>query len=223
MIFFIEQYRNKSINIDSLTPLQIKLLKGIINYSEIEVNRADGPARFLASCFDIPTAAINSYFCLLPLMNDVEKNNVTNSLAINANKLLKKVGMQSWTKPVRNDHTEKNVVQVDRFRNHVWWVGGNGLTYRSVFPAAIMMKSIEMVDVLTEVAQKALSSVSQNTFDTAFWIEGMTADGAGWGHGRQSLIFGYPVGGASSALGILAKLKGRSSFKFYKRLFLVYL
>ena len=203
-----ETYRNNSIDIDSLTPLQVNLLKAIVNYSKIEVSRVDVSARFHASCFAIPTAAINSYFCLLTLMDATEKNNTTNTLVIKANKLLKEVGMQSWTQPIRNDDTDKNVVQVDRFRGHVWWVAGNGLSYRSVFPAAIMMKSIAMVDVLAEVAQKGLSNVSQNTYESAFWTEGMTSDGAGWGHGRQSNIWGYPIAGTANALSLMRVLKG---------------
>ena len=90
-------------------------------------------------------------------MDASKKNNITNTLAINANKLLKEVGMQSWTKPARKDDTQKNVVQVDRFRGHIWWVGANGLSYRSILSTAIIMKSIAMVDVLVEVAQKGLS------------------------------------------------------------------
>jgi len=40
-------------------------------------------------------------------MDASKKNNITNTLAINANKLLKEVGMQSWTKPAREDDTKR--------------------------------------------------------------------------------------------------------------------
>ena len=100
------------------------------------------------------------------------------------------------------------MVQVDRFRGHIWWVGANGLSYRSILSTAIIMKSIAMVDVVAEVAQKGLSNVSQNTYESAFWTEGMTSDGAGWGHGRQSNIWGYPIAGTANALSLMRVLKG---------------
>ena len=163
-----KSYRGKSIDVSNLTSTQIKLFKGYLNYGTLEANRSND-YRFHASCFAIPTAAINSYFSLLGAMDEIEKDNTLNTLVFEANTMLKKMGMQSWTHPLRNDSTDDNVVQVERFRNHVWWVGGNALGYRSLLPAAFMMKSVPMVDVVAEVSQKALSSVSQNTYDTAFW------------------------------------------------------
>ena len=65
-----------------------------------------------------------------------------------------------------------------------------------------------MIDVLSKVAAGSISQVSQNTYDKAFWIEGFTADGAGWGHGRQCLIWGYPIHGTNGSLNILSKLAG---------------
>ena len=74
---------------------------------------------------------------------------------------------------------------ISRFRNHVWWVGGNALAYRSLLPVAAMYRSIPMVDLLAEVCQRGISMTSQNTYSEAFWTEGFTADGAGWGHGKH--------------------------------------
>ena len=48
---------------------------------------------------------------------------------------------------------------------------------------------------------------SQTTYSDAFWTEGFTADGAGWGHGKQCLIWGYPIDGTSNALKMLNMLK----------------
>lgn len=185
-----------------------RLLEGVVKVGKIELERGDiTSGRFHASCFAIPTAAINMYFCLFELMEEVEVGNLTDPLILEANRVLKEVGMQSWTQPFRNDETDKNVIQVDRFRNHVWWVGGNGIAYRSVLPAAVMMRSVEMMDVLAEVAKGAISSVSQNTYNEAFWTEGFTADGAGWGHGKQCLIWGYPIDGTGAALSLLGFFK----------------
>jgi hypothetical protein len=180
------------------------LLAGVIKIGKIELERLNvSSGRFHSSCFAIPTAAVNMYFCFFDLMEKVEEGSLTDSLFVEANKVLKEVGMQAWTQPYRNDETDKNVVQVERFRNHVWWVGGNGIAYRSVLPAAAMMNSVEMMDVLADVAKGAISTVSQNTFEKSFWTEGFTADGAGWGHGMQCLIWGYPIHGTSAALSLL--------------------
>lgn len=90
----------------------------------------------------------------------------------------------------------------------VWWVGGNALGYRALLPVAAMFSSVPMVDVVAEVCLGAISVTSQNTYYKAFWREGFTADGAGWGHGTQCLIWGYPIHGTAAALGILNTLKG---------------
>lgn len=122
--------------------------------------------------------------------------------------MLKVVGLQAWTQPLRNDATDNNVVSIERFRNHVWWVGGNALAYRSLLPVAAMYSSVPMVDLLAEVCQRSISMTSQVTYEESFWTEGFTADGAGWGHGMQCLVWGYPIDGASNALNMLTMLRG---------------
>ena len=71
-----------------------------------------------------------------------------------------------------------------------------------------MYRSIPMVELLSEVCQKAISVTSQNTYETSFWNEGFTADGAGWGHGKQCLIWGYPIDCTLGSLNMLSMLKG---------------
>ena len=122
--------------------------------------------------------------------------------------MLKTIALQAWTQPLRHDETDENVVSISRFRNHVWWVGGNALAYRSLLPVAAMYRSIPMIDLLAEVCQRGISMTSQTTYSDAFWTEGFTADGAGWGHGKQCLIWGYPIDGTSNALKMLNMLKG---------------
>lgn len=185
-----------------------KFYKGIIHYGNLETGRNNAAPRFHASCFLIPTAAVNIYFSLLQQMDEVEAGKNTNPLQNDACVLLKELALQCWTQPLRNDATDNNVVQIERFRNHVWWVGGNGLAYRSLFPTAFMYKSIPMIDLLAEVCQRGISQASQATYNESFWIEGFTADGAGWGHGKQSLIWGYPIDGGNNALNMLVMLKG---------------
>jgi len=183
-------------------------LKAILHYGTIEIGRSNKLPRFHASCFAIPTATVNTYFCMLKKMDDVEAGKIKDNQLVAVCNMLKTVSFQAWTQPLRNDETDKNVVQIERFRNHVWWVGGNALAYRSLLPVAFMYKSIPMVDLLAQVCQKCISTTSQNTYNTAFWTEGFTADGAGWGHGKQCLIWGYPIDGTSNALSILNILKG---------------
>jgi chondroitin AC lyase len=182
-------------------------LKAILYYGTMEIGRSNKLPRFHASCFAIPTAAVNTYFCMLKTMDDVEAGKIKEKQLIAVAEMLKTVSLQAWTQPLRNDETDKNVVQIERFRNHVWWVGGNALAYRSLLPVAFMYKSIPMIDLLAEVCRKCISTTSQNTYNSAFWIEGFTTDGAGWGHGKQCLIWGYPIDGTSNALSMLNMLK----------------
>ncbi|WPO78227.1 polysaccharide lyase family 8 super-sandwich domain-containing protein [Flavobacterium sp. KACC 22761] len=185
-----------------------KFYKAIIHYGNLEMGRNNAAPRFHASCFLIPTAAVNIYFSLLKQMDQVEAGKSKNPLLNDASLVLKEVALQCWTQPFRNDATDNNVVQIERFRNHVWWVGGNALAYRSLLPTAFMYKSIPMIDLLSEVCQRGISQTSQSTYNESFWIEGFTADGAGWGHGKQSLIWGYPIDGGNNALNMLVMLKG---------------
>lgn len=189
-----------------------KFYKAIIHYGKLETGRNNVAPRFHASCFLIPTAAVNIYFSLLKQMDEVEAGKSKNSLQKDACLILKEVALQSWTQPLRNDATDKNVVQIERFRNHTWWVGGNALAYRSLLPTAFMYKSIPMIDLLAEVCQRGISQTSQRTTKESFWTEGFTADGAGWGHGYQSLIWGYPIDGTNNALNMMVMLQ-RSPWK----------
>lgn len=178
--------------------------KAVLRYGDIETRRQPND-RFHASCFAIPKAACGVYYALFNQM-DIPGDTVV--VRKSACDMLKKLAMQSWTQPKRNDDTEKNVVSVERFRHHVSWVGGNALAYRPLLETAVLMDSIPMVDVVAEVAKGSLSSVSQPTYQDAFWNEGFTADGAGWGHGLQCLVWGYPIHGAQSAQNLLWTLRG---------------
>ena len=181
--------------------------KAIIHYGKLEIARPNNNSRFHSSCFAIPTAAVNIYFCHLPQMDASEKGENMDELLKASCDMLKTVALQAWTQPLRHDGTDDNVVSIPRFRNHVWWVGGNALGYRSLLPVAMMYRSIPMVDLLMEICQKGISITSQNTYSEAFWTEGFTADGAGWGHGMQCLVWGYPIDGTSNALNMLSMMK----------------
>lgn len=190
--------------------LRARWFRAALHYGRLERLRPDGRFRFHNSCFAIPTAAINAYFVAFETMQKIEVGETSSTLDREAHGMLVEIGTQAWTVPARHDETDDDPVQLERFRNHVWWVGGNGLTYRPVFPAAIMLGRADMIDVLAEVAYRGISAVSYRTQNTAFWVEGMTVDGAGWGHGRQTLIFGYPFHGMMAVLEMLGEHLART-------------
>ena len=198
-------YRREELKMESGV-LPEKLLKAVVHYGMLEIRRPNTDSRFHASCFAIPTAAMNTYFACLEQMDEVERGNA-DTLLTAACDMLKVIGLQAYTQPLRHDETDKNVVSIERFRNHVWWVGGNALAYRSLLPVAAMYSSVPMVDLLAEVCRNGISVTSQWSNEHSFWTEGFTADGAGWGHGKQCLVWGYPIDGTFNALKILGILK----------------
>ncbi|MFY0605101.1 MAG: hypothetical protein JXR10_00200 [Cyclobacteriaceae bacterium] len=204
----LEPYRGKPWKAYAEDEVFQTISRGVIEIGKQELSRPNVNGRFHASCFAIPTCAINAYFALFDLMEAVENQSIKDPTLIELNRVLTEVGRQALTQPYRHDETDHNLLSLERFRNHTWWVGGNALAYRSLLPCAAMIRSAEMVEVLAEVASKSISVTSQVTNQSSFWTEGFTADGAGWGHGKQCLIFGYPVDGTSAALSILGYLQG---------------
>lgn len=200
-----DAYRRGRLTADEA--LDDKVLKAVLHYGMLEAGRSNKISRFHASCFAIPTAAVNIYFAWLDKMDLAERGGA-GSLLEAACDMLKVMGLQAYTQPLRRDKTDENVVSVERFRNHVWWVGGNALAYRSLLPVAAMYSSVPMVDMLVEVCRRGVSATSQTTVQESFWTEGFTVDGAGWGHGKQCLIWGYPIDGTFNALNMLGILKG---------------
>lgn len=199
-------YKNKKLFVGvNLSPAY---LKSILYYTQLELRRPQISGRFHASCFMLPTSAVNMYFDMLPLMEKIEQGKSDDKLLMAVHDALMVIGLQAYSQPYRNDDTQNNLVSVDRFRNHVWWVGGNAIGYRSLLPIAAMYHSIPMVDVLSTVFKGALSMTTPTTNSQSFWIEGITTDGCGYGHGRQCLIWGYPISAILSATSNLSFLKG---------------
>lgn len=200
-----ESYGNKEM---SASDTQLKtLFKAIRHYGRLETDRLNVASRWHTSCFAIPTISYQTYYSLFNLMTRIENGQVRDSLFIEGNKILGQLSLQSWTVPARMDETDKDVIDVERFRRHVWWVGGNATDYRPLLETAAQLSSPEMADVVGEIAVRSLSSVSQATIHDDFWQEGITADGAGWGHGRQCLVWGYPIDGTRGSLRILKIMK----------------
>ena len=201
-----DAYKNKKLFIGTnISPIY---LKSILYYTQLELQRPQISERFHSSCFMLPTAAVNMYFDMLPLMEKVEEGKSTDQLLMAVHDALMVIGLQAFSQPYRDDDTQNNLVSVERFRNHVWWVGGNAIGFRSLLPVAAMYRSIPMVDVLSTVFKSALSMTTPTTNSQTFWIEGITADGCGYGHGRQCLIWGYPISAILSATSNLSFLKG---------------
>ena len=202
-----ELFRNGNMPGKDPEALRRRLFKSYVLYQELEQQRPD-TGRFHQSCFAMPRSGINTYFCFFDIMEKIEGGELKDSLLEAGREAMMHIGFQSWTQPRRFDQTDKHVISVERFQDHVWWVGGNALGYRALFECAAMMSSVEMMDVIAEVSNRAISVVSQTTFDESFWTEGLTADGAGWGHGMQCLVWGYPIHGTSAALNNLNRFQG---------------
>ncbi len=149
-----DAYRRGELSVEKA--VSDKVWKSIIHYTGLEAGRPNETTRFLDSCFGTPTMAVNIYFCYLNEMDKAEAGEA-GGLVTEACEMLKTIGLQAWTQPYRKDETDENVVSTERFRNHVWWVGGNGLGYRALLPVAVMFSSIPMVDVVAEVCLGAIS------------------------------------------------------------------
>ena len=66
-----------------------KCQKAILYYGNLEVSRSNRVHRFHASCFAIPTAAVNTYFCFFKQMEAVEKGKSKDAELIAACDMLK--------------------------------------------------------------------------------------------------------------------------------------
>lgn len=188
--------------------LEEKVFKAIAFYGTLETDRTDtGYGRFHDSIFLLPTCATNIFFALLPDMLALEEGKKVSQAARAAHEQLCRIGLQAWLYPLRNDHTDAHPISVERFREHIHWVGANALPYRPLFQTAVMLGSVEMMDVVTYLVTHIYSPVSANTEAMAFWQEGLCADGFSWGHGRQTYNTGYPLHSAMEGVRIMGFLK----------------
>ena len=65
-----DAFRKKELPTDKA--LSDKVLKAILHYGNIELGRPNDGPRFHASCFAIPTAAVNTYYAYLAQMDEAE-------------------------------------------------------------------------------------------------------------------------------------------------------
>jgi chondroitin AC lyase len=183
--------------------LNERIYRGVIYYLDKEFARTK--LRFHTSCFSIPHSASGIYLARLKDMDKVESAKSKDAYVKKANTYLKKAAFQAFSQPFRKD--VPNPVSVEQFRKNGQFVGGN-FGYRPLLKAALVCNSPKMIDTIVEVCNRALDITSWNTRNTAFWAEGITADGAGWGHGTQCYVCGYPTHGLHSIFNHLHKLKG---------------
>lgn len=193
------------------TEIPERFLRGVIWYGERETGREDrGNVRFHSSIFAIPVCAVNIYFALLPLLHtdgEFPGSEARKLLMTKFRSTLYDLMLQAWTLPLRGDETDATPFWVERFRNHVWWMGGNAVGYRPVFYTALCFGDSRLMDVLSEVIIGAAGSRAAYGEDS-FWTEGFCADGFGWGHGAQAYNDGYPTDALREIFSLIRYFKG---------------
>ena len=75
--------------------LSDKVLKAILHYGNIELGRPNDGPRFHASCFAIPTAAVNTYYAYLAQMDEAEAGQ-GRALLKEVCDMLKALGLQAF-------------------------------------------------------------------------------------------------------------------------------
>ena len=194
--------------------LRHKIFRSIAYYAKREADNPGLVETWHQPSFLVPSLATNLFFFFLPEMEAVEANPGADPLATAVYNQLQRLALQAFTERPRNDHTDGHPVSPERFRLNSRWVSANGIGYRPVLEVAALMLSPEMMDTVAYVAGRAHDPTSHKTVEdgSAFWNEGITADGLGWGHGRQNYTEYYPWHGmadtsnnrgATSAMGLL--------------------
>ena len=87
-----DAYRRGTLTADE--SLSDKVLKAVVHYGMLEAGRSNAVSRFHASCFAIPTAAVNIYFAWLDKMELAERGGATPKLEAACDKL-KVLGLQA--------------------------------------------------------------------------------------------------------------------------------
>ena len=83
------------------------MLKAILHYGNIELGRPNDGPRFHASCFAIPTAAVNIYYAYLAQMEGAEIGQ-GRALLREVCDMLKALGASSFGRnPLRHDETDE--------------------------------------------------------------------------------------------------------------------
>jgi len=180
-----------------------KLVSALLYYFDFELYRTG--YRWVNSTFIFPNLACLTYFAFLDKMEAVESGKETAPRWVRLNQLCKEVSLQCAYQQTEN--RPGPVLTVESFRHHGHWVGGN-FGYRPLIYTALLNRNPLMLDVAVEVILNSFSVTNNRMQNETFWSEGMTADGAGWGHGRQNYIGGYPTDCLSHGTRSLRFLQG---------------
>ena len=177
--------------------LKRRIFRGIAHYAKGEADNPGQSDSWHRPSFAMPSLAASLYFFFLPEMEAVERGEEPDALTGEVYTQLRRVALQAYTMSDRGDHTDDHPVSPERFRESARWVGANALNYRPIFQVAALFRSPEMMDTAAYVAAHALTPASHNMVESgeAFWNEGITADGLGWGHGRPNYTHYYPFHG----------------------------
>lgn len=153
-------------------------------YGKREADDPGQVANWHRPAFLVPSCAASIFFFFLPEMEAVEEGWDKDPLESEAYTQLRRLALQVFTQRPRNDHhTELYPLSPERFRETAQWLGANAITYRPIFQVAALFVSPEMMDTVVYVVAGAHEPASHNWVETdmAFWNEGMTSDGLGWG------------------------------------------
>ena len=185
MVVFYEKILNAWIygHCDRNRANKEKFFKSVIHGFSAECNRRGERERFVVASFLYPQIAIKIYRAFLKDMEDVENGINKDPLAVKVNRILKECASWCYSQP--DWAVSGDFLTVDSFRHANPWVGGN-FGYRPLIKAALVCRNPGMLEVVADVAKGALSYTSYNTRSTAFWIDGLCADGSAWGHGNQN-------------------------------------
>lgn len=188
---------------DHTPEYRAELIRSLTFYFDYELNRND--FRWIASAFHMPGLAIKAYFTFFDDMESVETGRVKDPELVRFNRLCRAVASECFLHPIKPHF--KTIVTASQFRRSGGWVGGN-FCYRPLIDCALVCRNPAMIDVVAEVCRKALSVTSYNTRNESFWQEGLTADGAGWGHTRQNYLYRYVRDGMRGIVDNCLRLKG---------------
>ena len=189
--------------VDHIPEYRTELIRSLTFYFDYELNRND--FRWIASAFHMPYLAIKAYFTFFVDMESVEAGHVDDAALVRFNRLCRAVASECFLHPIKPHF--KTIVTATQFRHSGGWVGGN-FCYRPLIDCALVCRNPAMIDVVTEVCRRALSVTSYNTQNESFWQEGLTADGAGWGHTRQNYLYRYVRDGMRGIVDNCIRLKG---------------
>jgi hypothetical protein len=146
------------------------------------------PDPFTGAAFTGPRAVATMYFALYDQLQAPQSKDVAQAM--------KDALFLAWYHPMRGPGAKAR--RDKPYRAEVF-TGSDGqfamgnLAYRSLVECAVALQDTKLLDTARTVMVRSMDCyTSYQTTNQAFWGElGMTYDGNGFAHGRQSYLFGY--------------------------------